>query len=207
MAPGSLARHLSGHDRVVAESHPTGHGVSSTAMVGGLVDAGHRVTAISHRHGQGRLVLTGPQLTLVQVPSRSSARAQALDGWRTERRLMVRAVHDARPDVVHGHWTYEWGLAALEAGPPTVITARDAPLTVLRRMPDGYRLLRTALAYRVRVEGRSSTLTAVSPYLAAAWRRQMLWQHEVTVIPNMVPDDLPPGREKTDVPVLVEVAN
>jgi glycosyltransferase involved in cell wall biosynthesis len=70
-------------------------------------------------------------------------------------------------------------------GRPVVVTLRDAPLTILRYKPDAYRAVRTAMAVAVRA--RRHTLTAVSPYVAKAWKRQMLDRRAVSIIPNVVP--------------------
>jgi glycosyltransferase involved in cell wall biosynthesis len=90
-----------------------------------------------------------------------------------------------QPDVVHAHWTYEFAAAALNSGLPTLVTAHDAPVTVLRHFRDPYRAARLALAVWVRA--RRPSLTAVSPYLAERWRTEMGWRRDITVIPNIAP--------------------
>jgi glycosyltransferase involved in cell wall biosynthesis len=56
-----------------------------------------------------------------------------------------------------------------------------------------YRLVRTVLAYRVRLGIR--TLSAVSPHLAVRWRREMAYRRPVIVVPNIAVG-LPPVRRR-----------
>lgn len=149
----------------------------------------------------------GERLRLTVVPMRERARQRALDGFREERRRLAPVIHESGGEVVHAHWTYEFALAALGSGRPTVVTAHDAPLTVLRHMRDGYRAARTLMAYAVRA--RLGTLTAVSPYLAEQWRRQMGVRAQITIVPNSAPL-LPVTRAPRDFerpPHLVDVAD
>jgi glycosyltransferase involved in cell wall biosynthesis len=85
------------------------------------------------------------------------------------------------------HWTYELALAAIKSGGwPVLVTAHDVPFTILRYMPDPYRLVRAVMAIRTRLAIRE--LTAVSPYTAQSWRKQMLYRRPISVIPNILPD-------------------
>jgi glycosyltransferase involved in cell wall biosynthesis len=64
-------------------------------------------------------------------------------------------------------------------------------MTVLRHLPDPYRVARLMLAARTRL--RTRHLTAVSPYLASRWRREMRYRRSIEVIPNISP--FPPQRD------------
>jgi glycosyltransferase involved in cell wall biosynthesis len=102
---------------------------------------------------------------------------------------------NSEADIVHVHWTYELAFAAIKSGKwPLLVTAHDAPLTILRYMPDAYRLVHAVMAIRTRLAIRE--LTAVSPYLAHSWRKQMLYRRPISVIPNIVPD-LPPAARSS----------
>ena len=79
-----------------------------------------------------------------------------------------------RPDFVHVHWSYEWALAARASGLPHVITAHDAPLSVLRFDFGPYRVAKTLMAYRVL--SRAKRVVSVSPYVAAHLSRFMLYR-------------------------------
>src|SRR5581483_4836078 len=109
--------------------------------------------------------------------------------------------------VVHALWTYEFAWAALsEPDRPVLVTAHDAPLTVLAHTRDAYRAARTLMAYVVRKH--LTNLTVVSPYLASRWRREMLYRSTIAIVPNSVPRLPPPTRSpRTDETRIVDVAD
>ena len=175
-------------------------GVPVNLLARALASRGWQVTVVStspdvaepwrHREANVEIVL---------VPERVRARERALDFFKIERRALTDEIRRQRPDLVHAHWTYEFALAALTSGLPTLVTAHDAPLTILRHLRDPYRVARLAMALWVRA--KRPPLTAVSPYLAEQWRREMGWRRDIAVIPNITPfgphdgmRDNPPGR-------------
>ncbi len=151
-----------------------------------LIAAGHRVTVVSTATDiDAPLQFSRDQLSLFLVPSRSRARDLALSFFRSERRGLVAALREIRPDVIHAQWTYEFALAAAEAAvAPVLVTARDSPLTIFRFHRDAYRFFRLLLAIRARPSIRH--VSANSPYLASSLR----WfghRGTIPVIPNFVP--------------------
>lgn len=182
-------------------------GTSVNELVHGLLDLGHRVSLITGSYGlpetwQAR----GQFLEVTVVPFREKARSRALDFFASERRLLSIAIAESRPDVVHANWTYEFALAALDARvAPTLVTAHDAPLTVLRLMPDPYRFFRTLLAYRTRL--KIQHLTSVSPDLARRWRTQMAYRRPISVIPNPIPDLAIDLELRSATPIVLGIGN
>lgn len=160
-----------------------------------LADRGHRVAAISTDF-RPPADMTGPfrryggdGIEAYFCPQRargfrySDGRwGRAMDLFAHERAALLEAIRDFRPDVIHAHWTYEFVWAALDSGYPTVATAHDSPLKVLRFMPDLYRALRFVMARRV--IPRCRHLTAVSPDLAKDLAR--FATTAVEVVPNPV---------------------
>lgn len=206
--PEVLTEFLHSRHRETAEATVQTNSTAPARIAAELLRRGFRVTVITYAAGEGRLELYGDGLTFIRVPSPGRARWRALTFWRTERRLFLQELERARPDVVHAHWTYEHALAAIDSRFPTVVTIRDAPLTVLRLIPTPFRMLRASLAYRVRLKQRHARFTAVSPYMAKAWRRQMCRAVRPRVIPNMLASATLPGRpEKSRRPTVVEIAN
>lgn len=125
----------------------------------------------------------GIDLTL--LPQRTRARDRAADFFGQERKLIARELRRVPGDLIHAHWSYEYAWAALSDGRPVLTTVHDAPFTVLKTHRDAYRLLRYMLAWRVRL--KMGAVSAVSPYLATQWCREMFWRDDVPVVPNMSP--------------------
>lgn len=165
-------------------------GTPINALVRGFLDLGHEVHLISASPDlAGVWRGAGPRLTMSVVPYRLRARDRALDLFRQERKLMAAELAMSDVDVVSAHWSYEFGWVGVTSKTPCVLSVHDAPLTILKNLPDAYRLLRTLMAYRVRMA--AARVTAVSPYLAGKWRLQMIYRRPITVIPNITPR-LPP---------------
>jgi L-malate glycosyltransferase len=161
-------------------------GIPVNLLARALASSGWRVTVVStspdvaepwrHREANVEVVL---------LPMRVRARERALDLFKIERRALTDEIRRQRPDIVHAHWTYEFALAALASGLPTLVTTHDAPLTILRHYRDPYRAARLAMAIWVRV--KRPQMSAVSPYMARQWEREMCWRREIAVTPNIAP--------------------
>lgn len=167
--------------------HPANHGTPIGALVRHLLERGHQLVVVSHRRGHDEVHMTGPNLEFFQAASRSSPWRQMADGFRAERRSMVKFLRTQCVDVTHAHWTYEWAWAAASARiAPLVVTVHDAPITVLIRNRGLYWLGRVVLGIRARIAFREAQLTAVSPTVAGRFRRQMKWNDAIQIIPNCV---------------------
>jgi L-malate glycosyltransferase len=183
---------------------PTGlGGTPVTLLARGLLRRGYALTIISLDLAvTDEVILSGPRLRVCIGHFR--ARHRGRDGYRHERRYLTGALRRERPSLVHAHWTYEYALAALSSGAPTLVTMHDWAPTILRIMPDPYRAVR--LVMNARALAAAKHLTAVSPYLAQRvrrWRRPLLG-----VVPNGVEDEafLTAERvQRADDPVLVAV--
>jgi glycosyltransferase involved in cell wall biosynthesis len=162
-------------------------GTPVVALVRGLLERGHRVVIFTlDRSVSDEVVLAGERLKICIGPYRHAHRARDL--FRTEREYLVSAIRRERPELVHAHWTYEFALAALDSGRPTVVTAHDAPLQVLRHIGDAYRAARLLMAWKV--ARRAEHLTAVSDYIGGHFRKVLRYSHLISVVPNAVPDEL-----------------
>ena len=113
---------------------------------------------------------------------------QMLDFFGQERRALTDAMRQSGCDVIHAHWTYEFGAAAVESGLPHVVTAHDNPVAVLRFATHPYWLEKPLLAPRV--IRKAKYLTAVSPYIADSLRRFLKPRSEIAIIPNGVTCDV-----------------
>jgi glycosyltransferase involved in cell wall biosynthesis len=188
-SPPALSGWLNAEDARRARELPALGGTALANIAGAFLSTGRYVELVTlapELKGE-TVVLEGPRLRLLIAPFRPRARHRCPDAFRQERRHVRALLMRTSGRVVNAHWTYEFALGA--AGLPhraTVVTAHDAPLTVLRsQRPRTYRAVRLAMAAAVRL--RSPAMTAVSPYLAAAWRKQMFYRGHMSVVPNVIP--------------------
>jgi L-malate glycosyltransferase len=187
-SPAALASHLSGADsQRAAAVKGMGGGVGAepvSVLVSALLERGFAVDLVTLTPEVADLQhLSGPSLDVRIGPYRKRARHRVRDFFAAERRAVREMLARAAGDVVHAHWTYEFALACEHEHRPVLVTAHDAPLTMLRLQRDAYRLARTILAYRARLGIR--TMSAVSPYLAHRWQREMAYRRPITVVPNI----------------------
>ena len=128
--------------------------------------------------------LAGRGLEVRVGPYRKRHRAR--DFFAAERAAVARLMQDVGAPVVHAHWSYEYALGAEDTGMPTLVSAHDAPLRILRYDRSPYRLARTLLAGPAL--RRASSLTAVSPYVARHIKRYFVPAREVRIVPNGIAD-------------------
>ena len=156
-------------------------------LIHGLLKRDFRITVFSlDTAAISERVYTGGQLKICLGPFRLKHRAR--DFFRVERAYLKKAILRDKPDIIHGHWTYEFALGALATGLPVLITAHDAPLKILRYMPTLYRFMRTMMAFAVARKARN--MTSVSPYVADHFKKVLGFRSKLTVIPNGIPDFL-----------------
>lgn len=128
------------------------------------------------------MTMTEGPLSILVGAYRSSGRANDL--FRAERRSLASMLAQTDGDVLHAQWTYEFAWSVLSDQRPRLVTVHDAPLTIVRHLPTAYRAIRAAMAYRVRVG--SFRGIAVSPYVAARWRREMIDRRPLEIVPNFI---------------------
>jgi glycosyltransferase involved in cell wall biosynthesis len=206
-SPSALASHLSGEDGKRAAGIKGLGAPPVNSLVSALLECGVQVelitltpevTQLHHFSGLGLDIWIGPY--------RDRARYRTGDFYAKERRTISELLARVQGDIVHAHWTYEFALPCERVAAPVLITAHDAPLTIFRLNHDAYRLVRTMLAYRARLGIR--TLSAVSPYLADRWRREMAYRRPIMVVPNIAAG-LKPMRHRVTPghPVILDVAD
>jgi len=150
-----------------------------------FLERGLRVTIVSYAIGLEReaIIDAGP-LRLCIGPGRHRGRAR--DFFAAERHYLAETLRREQPSLLHAHWTYEFAMAAQSVSQasrlPCLITAHDAPLSILRHNPTPYRFMRTLMAYRVLHAARM--LVAVSPHVERHLRHWFGFHGDCTVIPN-----------------------
>ncbi len=66
-----------------------------------------------------------------------------------ERKDLVSLMKENPADIINAQWSYEYALAALDSGIPTVVTLRDHATTILLYFKDMFRLVRSLINYKV----------------------------------------------------------
>lgn len=151
-----------------------------------LWDRGHDVTVFAlSRDVERPVVFSGERIRIHVGRYRNAGRAR--DFFKVERHDLIGAMRASGCDVIHAHWTYEFALAALRSGIPTLVTAHDAPLKVLALHHDAYRLVRYLMS--TKVARTAPTMTCVSPYVEQHFRR-WFGVRNMTVVPNGVPSEV-----------------
>ena len=175
-----LARLL---DRTAEPVVPSGLGGPGTAgLVAELSRSGHEVTLVTLSpgiHAPVRQRIGAVDVLIGAYRDRHRAR----DAFRHEREAVRDLLDSVDIDVVHAHWTYEFGLGALASRHPALITVRDWAPTILRRKPDAYRTVR--LLMQSRCLAKASHLTVVSPYMGDRLRR--IGRGAAVLVPNGLP--------------------
>jgi glycosyltransferase involved in cell wall biosynthesis len=124
--------------------------------------------------------LEGPLLRIWVVRRRTSGAVRDL--FAVERRLLMAAVAESEPDLIHANWTYEYGLtAARQRRYPYLLTVHDHARHCLRWLGWRFGGLYVISQYVLR---RSRHLTAVSPYVGDGLEKTL--RRRVPVVPNLV---------------------
>ena len=176
-----------------ADSPKGSGGTSVTQIAAELLRRGRRVVVFTLDGITGDRTLEGDRLR-IRIGPYTAHRGRAY--FARERSYLMEAIRQERPDVLSAHWTYEFALAAIASGVPHVVTARDAPWTILRHNPIPYRLVRTAMAYHA--SRLTRRMVAVSPYIAHHLRRYGFHSRHIEVIPNGLPADPRRGGERRE---------
>jgi len=157
-------------------------------LVSELLNRGRDVVVFSlARDVDDEVILQGEGLKICIGPYRSRARTRVMDFFSQERNYIQRAITREKPDFVHAHWAYEFGLGALAADRNALITNHDAPLQILRFNPSLYRLIRALMAFQTFSKARQ--MTSVSSYVAEHIVKKFHYRGKMFVIPNGLPDD------------------
>jgi glycosyltransferase involved in cell wall biosynthesis len=145
--------------------------------------AGHRVTAITTGFDVAAPVRrSSGDLDVVVLPSRSRGRGRAFDFFREERHAITAELDAAAPDVIHAHWTYEFGLAARAAAAPALVSVHDWAPAIARLNRHPYWYFRWVMQIACLL--RRGALVAPSSYIADRVRRW--YRQPCAVIPNGV---------------------
>jgi len=171
-------------------------------LISELIERGHKVILFTlDRETTRPLIMESDRLKIWIGPYRPRHRAR--DFFAVERQFLKNAIASEKLiDFMHAHWTYEFALAALDSGKPTLVTAHDAPMNILRYNPTPYRLIRTLMAYSV--AAKAQFISAVSEYVGHHFKTVLRYSGELFIIPNglRVPNTNVERMSKTDRPLV-----
>lgn len=180
--PKALERYFD--DDVLSALPRPADSTPGTQLVEELLRRGHDVgVAMLSADLDDVRVAAGSHLVLHVSPERQGGRGR--DAFRQERTSLQTAFEVLRPDVIHAQWTYEYALAALASGRPTLVTMRDWAPRVLRLFPDPHRLVRFGM--NAVVVARAPHLTVTSPFMESRLRR--IRRKGTYMVPNGLRDD------------------
>lgn len=168
------------------EKMPTGYVFGpSAAWIKELMRLGHHVVVYTTATQiQASETYYGKGLTIRIAACRGWGTGR--DFWAPERHELERMMREDRCEVIHAHWTYEFALAALATGIPTLVTIHDLPWRVLSYFRDPHRLARLMMAYVVAYKAKY--FTAVSQDAANHFRRFLNPFAKITIVPNGLPE-------------------
>ncbi|PKO03914.1 MAG: hypothetical protein CVU43_00070 [Chloroflexi bacterium HGW-Chloroflexi-5] len=146
-----------------------------------LVKRGHRIIVFTLDQSINTpLIIEKDLIKICVCPSRQNRRAR--DFFALERRYLVKCMQNEKISLINAHWTYEFALASLSTGIPTLVTAHDTPLQILRFNPSPYQLMRTLMAFIV--INNTKAMTVVSPYIQNQYIKRYGYHKSISIIPN-----------------------
>ncbi|PKO01329.1 MAG: glycosyltransferase family 1 protein [Chloroflexi bacterium HGW-Chloroflexi-4] len=168
------------------ESLPEGYRFAPMAFwVEELLKRGHQVSVFTLAPQIIKpITFFGEQLTIHIGRYRGHGRAR--DFFRLERSDLFEAMQKDQVEIIHANWTYEFALAALKTGIPTLVTAHDAPLEILKLNRNPYHFMRCLMAKQVC--SLAPIMTVVSSYLENHFRRVFKYRRPIYLIPNGIPE-------------------
>lgn len=181
-----------------------------SAMILALKERGHEVTVFcGSEEIHETQWISGEGLTLCIAPRRK--RRMAFDFYRLERHFLTAAMNQSDCDLIHAHWTYEFGAAAVACNKPYLVTAHDASLNILLFMlkPKIWRHWFFRVLLGIKTAHHAEHLSAVSPYVAQHIDRWFYPKNRVAVTPNGIHEDVLSGMDgagcKTRNPIICSV--
>jgi len=182
------------------------NGVFSFPMIAiianGFLELGHEVIIYTYaRNIEHPITIKKNQITIC-IGKHSPSPGRRF--FKNEINSLLNLMKEHPADIINAQWTYEYALAALRSGIPTVVTVRDHASTILKYQFDPYRLVRWCLNYKVFKQCKY--LIANSYYLENLINKG---KGIVKVIPNFYKEALDEHYDKTkiDSNKIVSVAN
>ena len=126
-----------------------------------LVKKGHHVIIYTYARELDKPVVLKDENFTICIGRREPHSGR--DIFKSERKDLVEMIKKQPADIINAQWSYEFAMAALASGIPTVVTIRDHAKTILKYHADMYRLVRFMMNFYV--IKRAKHLVANSDYL------------------------------------------
>jgi len=126
------------------------------------------------------IIRKGDYCALYCLPKRKSRSLRDL--FFLERKLLQEAIDDAKPDLIHAHWTTEYALATLKLNIPTIISSHDNPRDILKYLGINYLPFFLLSNHIIK---SAKYITAVSPNVLDYIKNKRRVGYEM--IPNLLP--------------------
>ncbi|MDQ8195935.1 glycosyltransferase family 4 protein [Coraliomargarita sp. SDUM461004] len=176
---------------------PPGYKFPMTAnFARALWNAGHEVVIVTSTSDVDETTTwTGDRFEIVATPRRKRARDLCCNLFRTEVHYMRDEIKNRKPDIAHGHWTYEFAEASIRSGFPNVVTIHDFAPEIFLQFKNLYRFLR--FLYSIPIILKCKHLTAVSPYISEKISK-FYKRNNILVIPNSLFIKPPPTTKRKE---------
>jgi len=171
-------------------------------IVNGLCDLGHEIIIYTTAHNIGASIVLKKENITVCIANRSPSPGKRF--FRDEINNLTELMKKYPADLINAQWTYEYALAALKSGLPTIVTVRDYATKILKYQFDAYRLVRWILNYRTL--NSAKYLITNSQYLKNKIHKN---RKKIKVIPNFYSSNLEQlfEKDKPESKKIVSVSN
>jgi glycosyltransferase involved in cell wall biosynthesis len=156
-----------------------------------LIEKGYKISVFATSTEISRpLVFTSTSNASIHIIPQRRKRA-AYDFYYLERKALAKSMVEAKCDLIHAHWTYEFAAAALDAKQNCIITAHDAPQAILKYFATTRYFPYWAAKFLLsaHVIRKARRLTAVSPYCADSIKKFFFPKDDICVVPNGIDAD------------------
>ena len=188
---GVLEQYVNENDKETLHKTHDKIGTTVTHIVIGLLNRGFDVTVYTlSRFVNNLTVIKGNNLTIYIGQYRKKHRAR--DFFKEEIKSLYEAIKSTSTDILHAHWTYEYSIAALFSGKPTLITLHDWAPAIFRLNPTPYRFIRFLMNIYTLFNGKYFTVN--SRYLQ---KKMEYWGYtDIPLIPNFLSENIFCDEEK-----------
>jgi glycosyltransferase involved in cell wall biosynthesis len=124
-------------------------------IINELLERGIKVVAFTYSEVVQEPIIFEDEKITICVTKRSKNSGRHF--FRDERKMLIEMMNKFAPDIINVQWAYEYALAALATGIPTIVTLRDHAWTIFRYFMDPYRFVKLLMNFIVMRKARYFT--------------------------------------------------